>query len=760
MESKKFFIDIGGKTLSAELTKLAGQAAGSIIVRLGDTMVLVTAVMSKDPREGGDYFPLAVEYEEKFYAAGKIFGSRFVKRETRPSEEAVLSGRLIDRTIRPRFDLRMRNEVQIIATVLSFDDQNDSDIPALIGASLALSLSDIPWNGPVAGVRIGKVGGEFVINPTFEERAAGTLDIVVSGTESKINMIEAGATEETEGEVLKAIAFAHEQIKAIIAFENEVIAYVMPKKRAVKLIAAERPLAEALTTNFSKRLEEALWEKEKSVRNAKIDALKQEWVEHARANFAEEFTPGAANYLWDEEIDTIVHRRIIEKGERPDGRKLDELRPLSAEAGILPRVHGSGLFIRGETQALSTLTLGAPGDQLIIECMDVRKKKRFIHHYNFPPYSVGEIKPLRGPGRREIGHGALAERGLTPLIPKEEEFPYTMRIVSEILSSNGSSSMASVCGSTLALMDAGVPMKKHAAGVAMGLMIEKNPKSPPAPTRLRATRGQGLRQAGEIQNPKYAILTDIQGPEDHYGDMDLKVAGTRDGITAMQMDVKIEGVTMEILARTLSQTKAGRLQILDLLEKIISGPRPELSPYAPRILMLQINPEKIGALIGPGGKTINEIIAQTGAQIDIEDDGRVFVTADNKESLDKAVGLVKNITREVKAGELLEGKVTRLFEFGAMVEIGPRQEGLVHISELAPWRVNRVSDIVNVGDVIPVIVKETDEQGRINLSLKRVPDRYSEEEIARHAADNGSFGRYHDGGSGGKFGARPPRHRG
>ncbi len=721
MEARKFNTELGGKLLSAELTALAGQAAGSVIVRLGDTMVLVTAVMSKDPREGGDYFPLNVEYEEKFYAAGKIFGSRFVKRETRPSEEAVLSGRLIDRTIRPRFDLRMRNEVQIVATILSLDDQNDSDIPALLGASLALSISDIPWNGPVAGVRIGKVNGEFVVNPTFEERKTAALDMVVSGTESKINMIEAGAAEEPEAEIVKALDFAHGEIKKIIAFEKEIIGTVGPKKRTVKLADTSGPLHGAIVNNFSKKIEEALWEKEKAARNAQLESLKKEWFEHAKTALADSFDSATANYLWEEEIDAIVHRRILDKGERPDGRALDEIRLLEAQAGILPRVHGSGLFIRGETQALSTITLGAPGDQLIVEGMDVRKKKRFIHHYNFPPYSTGEIKPMRGPGRREIGHGALAERSLTPLIPGEEEFPYTMRIVSEILSSNGSSSMASVCGSTLALMDAGVPMKKHAAGVAMGLMIES-----PKPETL---------------NPKYAVLTDIQGPEDHYGDMDFKAAGTKDGITAIQMDVKIDGVTVEILEKTLAQARAGRMQILALLEKTLPSPRPELSPYAPRILLININPEKIGALIGPGGKNINDIIAKTGATIDIEDDGRVFITADNKEILDQASALVKSATKEIKAGELLEGKVTRLFDFGVMVEIAPRQEGMVHISELAPWRVERVSDIVKIGDVIPVLVKEIDEQGRINLSLKRVPDRYSEEEITRHSAEGGDFGR-------------------
>ncbi|MFY9462388.1 MAG: polyribonucleotide nucleotidyltransferase [Candidatus Sungiibacteriota bacterium] len=717
MEAKKFNTESGGKPLSVELTPLAGQANGHVIVRLGDTTVLVTAVMSKEPRESGDFFPLTVEYEEKFYAAGKILGSRFVKRETRPSEEAVLSARLIDRTIRPRFDLRMRNEVQIVATILSFDDQNDSDIAALLGSSLALSLSDIPWDGPVAGVRIGKIAGELVVNPTIEERKTATLDIVVSGTESKINMLEAGASEEPEKEIIEAIALAQTEIKKLIAFEREIIDFVRPQKTSVKLTEKSGALHDALVENFSSKIELALWEKDKLARNTGLAALKTEWFEHAKTNFAETFTATSANYLWEEEIDAIVHRRIIDKGERPDGRKLDELRPLSAEVAFLPRVHGSGLFIRGETQALSSLTLGGPGDQLIIEGMEVRKKKRFIHHYNFPPYSVGEVKPMRGPGRREIGHGALAERALAPLIPAQEDFPYTIRIVSEILSSNGSSSMASVCGSTLALFDAGVPMKKPAAGAAMGLMM-KNEK-------------------------EYAVLTDIQGPEDHYGDMDFKAAGTRDGITALQMDVKIDGVTLEMLEKTFEQTKRARMQILDLLEKTLPAPRPELSPYAPRIIILKINPEKIGALIGPGGKTINEIIAQTGAAIDIEDDGTVFITSDNKEGMDKAVALVKSITKEIKPGELLEGKVSRLFDFGVMVEIGPRLEGMVHISELAPWRVESVTDIVKAGDVIPVIVKEIDDQGRINLSLKRVPGRYSEEETAKHAAEGGAFGRPH-----------------
>lgn len=703
MASQQFRTMFGPRELMVELTHLAGQANGHILLRYGDTTVLVTAVMSKTPREGGDFFPLMVDYEEKFYAAGKILGSRFVKRESRPSEEAILTSRLIDRTIRPRFDQRMRNEVQVVATVLSLDDDNDPDIPALIGASLALSLSDIPWNGPVAGVRVGKRGGEWVLNPTFAERSASEIDLVVSGMADKINMIEAGAKEVPEADVVSALELAQREIKNIITFEREIIAAVKPVKSAVPLTTPASALREAIAHNFSKRISEAMWEKKKTIRGEKLGAIKSEWRQYAAAEHPES-SQSEAEYLWEEELDAIVHRRILDEGARPDGRAASDLRRLTADVGIFPRVHGSGLFTRGETQALSTLTLGSPGDQQIIEGMEIRTKRRFMHHYNFPPFSTGEVKPMRGPGRREVGHGALAERALLPLIPPAEEFPYTIRIVSEILSSNGSSSMASVCGSTLALFDAGVPMKKPAAGIAMGLMMR--------------------------DDQHYAILTDIQGPEDHYGDMDFKAAGTRDGITALQMDVKIEGVSVDLLAQTLAQAKEARLQILDTMARALPAPRPNLSPLAPRIIVIKIDPEKIGALIGPGGKTINGIIAATGVDINIEDDGSVFVTSEKEAGMEEAIGLIKQITREYKPGDLLDGTVTRLFDFGAMVEVGPKQEGLVHISELAPWHVDRVEDIVNIGDKIPVVVRNTDEQGRLNLSLKSVPNRYSEEEIA------------------------------
>jgi len=711
VDTKSYTHSLGDKTIRVELNNWAEQAAGSVLVRLGDTMVLATAVMSKNFREGGDFFPLTVDYEEKFYAAGKILGSRFVKRETRPSEEAILVARAVDRSIRPRFEMRMRNEVQVIVTTLSIDDQNDPDVPALLASSLALSLSDIPWNGPIAGVRVAKKAGELILNPIYKEREEADLDVLISGTKERINMLEAGAREISEEDFAQAVEWGYGFIQELIYFQEKIIAQNRKPKQEVKLFDPPQELKELIKKEYSRRIEEAIYSRPRNLMREKTNLLKEEWLAVAAQLYPQLFERTAAEYLFEKEIDEIVHRRIIETGERPDGRKPNELREIHAQAGVLPRVHGSGLFMRGETHALATLTLGAPGDELIVERMEIRTKKRFLHHYNFPPFSTGEIKPMRGPGRREIGHGALAGKALLPLIPSKEEFPYTIRIVSEILSSNGSTSMASVSAASLALMDAGVPIKKHAAGTAMGLMLNRYPDKSAA--------------------PPYRILTDIQGPEDHHGDMDFKVAGTREGITAVQMDVKIEGITPEILRDTLAQAKTSRMQILDLMESVISKPRPELSPWAPRISALKINPEKIGALIGPGGKVINDIIAQTGVQIDVEDDGTVYITSDTEDNMKKALGLVKQITREIKLGELLEGTVTRILDFGAMVEIGPRQEGLIHISELAPWRVDKVTDIVKVGELVPVRVKSIDEQGRINLSLKDVPGRYTEKEIER-----------------------------
>ncbi len=739
MENKTYTLSLEGKTLMVELNNWADQAHGSVVVRLGDTIILATAVMNPHPREGGDFFPLSVDYEEKFYASGKILGSRFVKRETRPSEEAILVSRLIDRSIRPRFDMRIRNEVQIIITVLSIDDKNDPDVPSLLGASLALALSDIPWAGPIAGIRVGVPTAHnegwngFLINPTYEEREGARLDVIISGTGDRINMIEAGAHEIPEEDFASAVEWGFGFIKQIIAFQETIIAEHRPTKRTVEMTQRTPELVSLLQSEFMAPLEEAIYghhAHEKQIVHSAIAEVKEAWMAKAAEMYPDIFTKATANLLFEEAINDIVHKRIIEKGERPDGRKPDEVRMLHAMTGLLPRTHGSGMFMRGETHVLSLLTLGAPGDEQIVEGMEIRTKKRFLHHYNFPPFSVGETKPMRGPGRREIGHGALAGRALLPLIPSKDEFPYTIRLVSEVLSSNGSSSMASVCGSSLALMNGGVPIKKAAGGAAMGLM---------------------LNEKGE-----YRVLTDIQGPEDHHGDMDFKAAGTRDGITAVQMDVKIEGITPQMLRDTLSDARHCRVKILDVMDAVISEPNPDLSPWAPRIQTLKINPEKIGALIGPGGKVINEIIAQTGVQIDIDDDGSVFITSDKEEGMAQALAMIKQITREIKPGELIEGRVTRVLDFGAMVEVGPRQDGLIHISELAPWRVERVTDILNIGDEVIVKVKNIDEQGRINLTLKDVPGRYSEEEIARHHDTSPSSPRHddHRGGSHGR-----PHHR-
>ncbi|OGZ96527.1 MAG: polyribonucleotide nucleotidyltransferase [Candidatus Sungbacteria bacterium RIFCSPHIGHO2_01_FULL_50_25] len=723
VNEKTYTHTLGGKTFTVTLNNWAEQANGSVLVRVGDTIVLATATMNPNSREGGDFLPLTVDYEEKFYATGKILGSRFVKRETRPSEEAILVMRLIDRTIRPRFDYRIRNEIQIVITALSIDESHDPDILAVLGASLALGLSDIPWDGPIAGVRVSRSNGEFVLNPTYAERETSDLEVALSGTRERINMMEAGASEVSEEVYANAIEWGFEFMKDLIDFQKKVIEENGKPKRSIKLSEPAPELYDLVRSEFSAKIEDASYQSDKKTMQEMISAVKKEWFERAMEAFPEHFTRETAEMAFDEEIDDIIHRRIIGKGERPDGRKTDEIRRLWASVSILPRVHGSGLFMRGETHALTTLTLGAPGDEQIIEGMEIRTKKRFLHHYNFPPYSTGETKPMRGPGRREIGHGALAGKALLPVIPPKEEFPYTIRLVSEILSSNGSTSMAAVSASTLALMDGGVPIKKPVAGAAMGL----------------------------VQNEKgeYRVLTDLQGAEDFHGDMDFKVAGTRDGITAVQLDVKIEGLTMEIIRVTLRDAHAARMKILDCIESTIQKPREELSRWAPRVTTLMINPEKIGALIGPGGKIINDIIAQTGAQIDIEDDGSVFITSVTEEGMKKAIALVKQVTKEFKPGELVEGRVSRLLDFGAFVEIGPKQDGLIHISELAPWRVEKVTDIVNIGDIVPVKIKNIDEQGRINLSLKDVPDRYTEEERARgredrsHSNGGRANGEYH-----------------
>lgn len=710
MKKTEYSFEIAGKPLSVTLGKFAQQANGSLTVRYGDTMVLVTTVMGSKPKEGVDYFPLMCDYEEKFYAAGKISGSRFIKREGRPSEEAVLSGRLIDRSIRPRFDHRMRNEVQVVATILAFDGVNDPDVPALFGASLALSVSNIPWSGPIAGARVALRNGEWIVNPSYEERADSQLDLIISGLKEKINMIEAGGKEVLESDVTKGFELAHQTIKQLIAFQEEIIKDHAVEKKVIPLSESNPEMIALFKSSFEPRLEDVMYGSgAKLEKYAAKDALEAEWKAKAAEQFGETVSKNSIDHVFHEGVNEIVHKRLLEKSERPDGRKHDELRNLSAEVGLLPRVHGSGLFQRGETQILSVITLGAPSMKQMLDTMEENDtQRRFMHHYNFPPYSVGEVGRMGGGGRREIGHSYLAQRSMEAVIPDEMSFPYTIRLVSEALSSNGSTSMASVCASILAMMDAGVPIKKPAAGIAMGLMMD--------------------------EKGNYKILTDIQGPEDHHGDMDFKVAGTEDGITGLQMDVKIGGVTVPMLVEAMAQARKARLEILSVMKSAIAEPRPELSPNAPRIISLQINPEKIRDLIGPGGKMINEIIAETGAQIDVEDDGRVFVTALTPDSGSRAVEWIKRVTREILPGELLEGRVTRLFDFGAMVEVAPKQEGLIHISELAPWRVEKVTDIVNIGDIVPVRVKNIDDQGRINLSLKDVPDRYTESDAAAYRA--------------------------
>lgn len=696
MEQKKWSLQIGGRILEIETGLLAGQANGAVTVRYGDTVVLATAVMSKSASRVTGYFPLMVDFEERYYAAGKIKGSRFIKREGRPSDDAILSGRAVDRTIRPLFNHRMRNDVQVIVTVLSYDGENDPDTVSIIAASTALAISDIPWNGPVAAVRVGKAGGEFVLNPvTNGELSEGEFDLLISGKADRINMIESRAMEIPDEEMARAFAFGQEAIKKIVGFILEIQKEIGKEKRTPTLVAGTEEFeAKVKEILLAENLAEALYDKDKKVIEGKLSDIQGKVAEYIQTSFPEQADKlkEVAEIVFEEVSDEIVHQNILEKELRPDSRKLDEIRPIECRTGLLPRTHGTGLFTRGETQALTVTTLGSPGDQQIIDTMEVDMKKRYIHHYNFPPYSVGEVRPMRGPGRREVGHGALAEKALVPVLPSKEEFPYTILLVSEILSSNGSSSMASTCGSTLSLMDAGVPIKRPVSGIAMGIIVGKD--------------------------DNFKILTDIQGLEDHYGDMDFKVAGTEKGVTAMQMDVKVEGITLEMLSAVLEQSHRNRMEILQKITAAIPAPRAEMSQYAPRIITMQINPEKIRNVIGTGGKIINEIIDQTGVQIDIEDSGLIFITSPDQVSAQKAKEWIDNLTHEVKAGELFNAKVTRIMAFGAFAEILPGQEGLIHISEIADRRIDRVEDVLHVGDIVRVKVREIDSQGRINLSAK------------------------------------------
>ena len=703
--AKNFFeADFGGKKLIIETGSLAQQADGSCTVRYGDTVVLATAVMG-GIREGVNYFPLSVDYEERLYAAGKIKGSRWVKREGRPSDEAVLSGRLVDRAIRPLFPKEIKNEVQVILTVLSFDGENDPDAIGLIAASTALAMSSIPWNGPLAGARIGRVEDKWILNPTFEERENSQLDFIVAGLDGKLLMLECEGSEVSEDIAYEAIDHLLKNMKPIIKLINEVVKAVGKEKVAPEIVEvegedeapeAQKELVAKAQDWIEINIPKILFDKKLTTKIARKQALvqaKEDLLVHLEAEGIGKERRKKALPLVDQFAEAEVTRAILEEDKRVDGRKLTEIRSLTTSVGLLPRTHGSGLFNRGETQVLSVVTLGSPGDEQFLEGLEESGKKRFMHHYNFPPYSVGEAGRMFGPSRRDIGHGALAEKALKRLMPSKEDFPYTVRVVSEVLGSNGSSSQASVCGSSLALMDAGVPLQKAVAGIAMGV-------------------------ASDEEKGKFKVLTDLQDLEDGNGGMDFKIAGTKDGITAIQLDTKTKGIPTDVVKQTLEQGLKARLEILKVMDKTISANRPELSDYAPRIVSFKINPDKIREVIGPGGKIINQIIDETGVQIDIEDDGMVMVTGIEGTDSKKAVEWIKNIVREVEAGEEFEGTVVRILDFGAFVEILPGQDGMVHISELAHHRVNEVGDIVKVGDTVKVKVIKVDEKGRINLSMK------------------------------------------
>jgi len=701
MKPKQFKTDWAGRELKVEVGQLASQANGSVLLSYGQTTILAIVVMDKDPA-GTDYMPLSVNYEEKLYAAGKIKSGRFIKREGRPSDESILTGRMIDRTLRPGFNQKIRNSIQIALTVLSFDRENDPDIPALIAASLALGISDIPWDGLVGGIRMGRSSTgqtgndqEWVLNPTYQAREESDFDLIIAGKNDKINMLEGEAQQVPEDIILNAIEFAHPHIKQIIEFEQKIVKEIGKEKVVLEFEELDKELVKQAQEYLSDKLEQAIYKPDKAERNKELLLLERELIDTFNDEAGQK--ENQLREIFHDQVDQIVRKNIIKKDQRPDGRKLDQVRLIKAQVGLLDRTHGSALFDRGSTQALSIVTLGGPGEGQTIDGMEEEMVKQFMHHYNFPPYCVGETGRIGFTNRREIGHGALAEKALLPLIPKKEDFPYTIRLVTEILSSNGSSSMASISGSSLALMDAGVPIKSHVSGIAMGIIVESD--------------------------NKYKVLTDIQGLEDYHGGMDCKVAGTKHGMTACQMDVKIEGLTIEMLKKAFDQSKKARLGIIEEMEKAIKESRSELSPLAPRILTIQIDKDKIRDVIGPGGKVINEIIDSTGVKIDIDDDGTVNITATEEEAGNKALEWVKNLTREVKAGEVFQGKVVKIADFGAFVQILPNQDGLVHISELADYHVEKVEDVVKMGQVIVVKVKKIDELGRINLTLKGVDNK-------------------------------------
>lgn len=690
-EKHVFTIDWAGRTLTVETGQLAKQANGAVMIRYGDTAVLSTATASKEPKPL-DFFPLTVNYEERLYAVGKIPGG-FIKREGRPSEKAVLASRLIDRPIRPLFADGFRNEVQVISIVMSVDQDCSSEMAAMFGSSLALSVSDIPFEGPIAGVTVGRIDDQFIINPTVDQLEKSDINLVVAGTKDAINMVEAGADEVPEETMLEAIMFGHEEIKRLIAFQEEIVAAVGKEKSEIALYEIDEELSDKVKALAEEDLLKAIQVHEKHAREDAINEVKNTVVAKFEDEEHDEDTIKQVKQILSKLVKNEVRRLITEEKVRPDGRGVDQIRPLSSEVGLLPRTHGSGLFTRGQTQALSVCTLGALGDVQILDGLGVEESKRFMHHYNFPQFSVGETGPMRGPGRREIGHGALGERALEPVIPSEKDFPYTVRLVSEVLESNGSTSQASICASTLAMMDAGVPIKAPVAGIAMGLV-----------------------KSGE----HYTVLTDIQGMEDALGDMDFKVAGTEKGVTALQMDIKIEGLSREILEEALQQAKKGRMEILNSMLATLSESRKELSRYAPKILTMTINPDKIRDVIGPSGKQINKIIEETGVKIDIEQDGTIFISSTDESGNQKAKKIIEDLVREVEVGQLYLGKVKRIEKFGAFVEIFSGKDGLVHISELALERVGKVEDVVKIGDEILVKVTEIDKQGRVNLSRKAV----------------------------------------
>ncbi|MFA5228345.1 MAG: polyribonucleotide nucleotidyltransferase [Candidatus Paceibacterota bacterium] len=700
MKTETFKLNIDDKTLEVEFNNLAERTNSSVFVKMQNTVVMATAVMSNKEIDGIDFFPLTIAYEERFYAVGKILGSRFTKREGRPSEQSILTSRLIDRAVRPLFPEGFRREVQVIITCLAWDKETDLASLGMIAASIVLNISDIPWSGPIAPVRIGSIGGKLKVFPTFEERETGDMDLLLAGLKSEskkeilINMIEAGMNEISEDTILEGVEIAKKYHQDILNWQEDIRKKIGKEKIELSKTEINEKIEALVKEVVGNRIENIL----KKEPTDDMHQIRDDLALKLKELDDDDATKYGFSYF-EKYTEKIIHDFAIEKKVRFGGRGVEEIRSIFCDVSKIPMVHGTGLFSRGETRVLSFLTLGSPGDQKLLDEMERQEKKRFMHHYNFPPSCVGETGPLRGPGRREIGHGMLGEKALRPIIPNAEKFPYTIRLVSEVLCSNGSSSMASTCAACLALMDGGVPIKAPVSGIAMGLMMEMNNEK-------------------SSEDKSYIVLTDVQGEEDHYGDMDFKAAGTENGITALQMDIKVRGITKEIMKIALSQSRKARLEILQKMKEVIPEPRKELSPNAPRIYVFKIKPEQIGEVIGTGGKTINEIIDTCNVSIDIEETGEVFVTAENEESAQKAVEWIKNITREVVVGEMFQGLIKRVLDFGAFAEILPGQEGMIHISQLSEKRVNKVTDVVKVGDIVPVKVISIDEQGRINLSLK------------------------------------------